>query len=442
MVALRSPFFLPFALLPLLAPRAAANTWYVDADVPLGGDGTSWSRATKVLEKALTAAMVGDEVWVAEGTYHPILRTDRSDPRSATFLVPQAVAVYGGFDGTETSLAQRAGLFATTVLSGELGVVGDPSDDAYHVVTVNNPSGIPPGWTRLDGFTVRDGNADLPGGGVQGGGVFSFNSALIVADCIVTHNSAMQGAAFHAQPGSLRLLRCTVTDNHALSQGGALWGHVLNVLAVHCTFARNSSDAKGGAIYLHSMASAEAGRFVNSLFYENSADTGGAVFLGGGMYASGKATFQSCTFTMNGAVTAGGGLKAVSGATIPAISRLYDCIVWRNSAPQGPGLDGDHTVSHCDVQGGAAGTNNIALDPRFVDVAARDFRLSPSSPCIDAGDNGAVPADALDVDGDGDVVERLPLDLAGQPRFVDDPATPDTGTGSAPLVDLGAFERQ
>ena len=110
------------ASLALAAAAEAQTIWYVDADVPYGGDGTSWARATKVLEKALTVAAVGDQVWVAEGTYVPILRTDAADPRSATFFVPQAVAVYGGFDGTEATLAQRAGLFDTTVLTGDLGV--------------------------------------------------------------------------------------------------------------------------------------------------------------------------------------------------------------------------------------------------------------------------------------------------------------------------------
>lgn len=56
-----------------------------------------------------------------------------------------------------------------------------------------------------------------------------------------------------------------------------------------------------------------------------------------------------------------------------------------------------------------------------------DLRLAPGSPGIDAGDNARVP---VDVD----------TDLAGSPRFRDDPATPDTGLGSPPLVDLGAYE--
>ena len=71
-----------------------------------------------------------------------------------------------------------------------------------------------------------------------------------------------------------------------------------------------------------------------------------------------------------------------------------------------------------------------------------DYRLSAGSPCIDAGGNAAVPADELDLDGDGDFDEPLPFDLDGHPRFVDDPNTPDTGAGEPPIVDMGAYEFQ
>jgi len=56
-----------------------------------------------------------------------------------------------------------------------------------------------------------------------------------------------------------------------------------------------------------------------------------------------------------------------------------------------------------------------------------DYRLSAGSPCIDAGDNTAVPA-------------GITTDLDGDPRFLDVPETPDTGNGDVPIVDMGADE--
>ncbi len=69
-----------------------------------------------------------------------------------------------------------------------------------------------------------------------------------------------------------------------------------------------------------------------------------------------------------------------------------------------------------------------------------DFRLAAGSPCIDAGDNSLVPADAFDLDGDGDTNEPIPIDFDARPRFVDDPFTLDPGIGAPPIVDMGAYE--
>ena len=120
-------------------------------------------------------------------------------------------------------------------------------------------------------------------------------------------------------------------------------------------------------------------------------------------------------------------------------------------------------VAWCDVEGGIDavtvsspgsllwGAGNIDADPRFVDADGpdddpqtlhdNDLRLALRSPCIDAGANASVEPDALDLDGDGNTTEPTPLDLDGAPRFVDVARVPDTGSGTPPLVDLGAWER-
>jgi parallel beta-helix repeat protein len=54
-----------------------------------------------------------------------------------------------------------------------------------------------------------------------------------------------------------------------------------------------------------------------------------------------------------------------------------------------------------------------------------DLRLLAGSPCIDAGDNTAISE---------------VTDLDGKPRFVQDPLTTDTGNGTPPIIDMGAYE--
>jgi hypothetical protein len=55
-----------------------------------------------------------------------------------------------------------------------------------------------------------------------------------------------------------------------------------------------------------------------------------------------------------------------------------------------------------------------------------------------------VPADADDLNANGNKTERIPVDVAGLSRFTNRAATPDTGVADPPLypavVDLGAYE--
>ena len=75
-----------------------------------------------------------------------------------------------------------------------------------------------------------------------------------------------------------------------------------------------------------------------------------------------------------------------------------------------------------------------------------DYHLQAASPCIDAGDNTAVPPDTADLDDDGDTAERIPLDLDANSRFVDFPPPGGTGVADPPdypeIVDMGAYELQ
>jgi hypothetical protein len=91
------------------------------------------------------------------------------------------------------------------------------------------------------------------------------------------------------------------------------------------------------------------------------------------------------------------------------------------------GFSGIATVSYSDVQGGWAGTGNITANPMFLSSPS-DLRLGSGSPAIDSGNNAAVPG-------------GVTTDVAGLPRFFDDPGAANVGAGTPPLVDMGAYER-
>ena len=106
-------------------------------------NGTSWADAFTTLDAALVAAVAGNQVWVAAGTYKPTLGI----VPNSSFTLLSGVQLYGGFVGTETTLGERNYLTNVTTLSGDLNGDDVPtdltmnrSDNAWHVLVVSNGS--------------------------------------------------------------------------------------------------------------------------------------------------------------------------------------------------------------------------------------------------------------------------------------------------------------
>jgi hypothetical protein len=160
---------------------------------------------------------------------------------------------------------------------------------------------------------------------------------------------------------------------------------------------------------------------------------------GGGVCCySSSPTITNCTISRNSADDRGGGGYCDDNSD----PTFANCILWDDTPDEIYVDSASPTVTYSDIQGGWLGDGNIDADPVFADAENGDYRLMPGSPCIDAADNEAVPADEFDLDEDGDTEEPIPFDLDGNPRFVDDPGTEDTGHGEPPIVDMGAYEFQ
>jgi hypothetical protein len=189
-----------------------------------------------------------------------------------------------------------------------------------------------------------------------------------------------------------------------------------NVTVTDCTFSGNMALFGGGL--------AHGGTVTNCVFRGNS-----ALLFGGGMYVANiSPTATHCTFSENSAPN--GHALAIEGVfPFPNGVILTNCILWDGGDETWTDSWATITINYTNVQGGFAGTGNINTDPLFVDPSSGDYRLSPNSPCIDAADNTAVPM-------------GITTDLDGNPRFVDDLGTIDTGNGDAPIVDMGAYEFQ
>jgi predicted outer membrane repeat protein len=435
-------------LLAFLLSEPSAAQLHVNRGNPISGDGSSWAQAFRTLEEAFAVSVPGSEIWVRAGWYTPNLALDLTDRRTRTFNLPVDVRLYGGFDGTETSLAQRAGLFSATVLSGDVGIAGDASDNVYHVVSAQN---LPPtlfAGVVIDGFTIRDGNADGTGPHQDlGGGLYVFNvyGSVKVVNCIFLRNNAVRGGAIGTPLGYLHLRDTRFVRNTA-THGGAIHLRASSLLGYNLVFESNSATNNGGAVFSANQSSANwscvsmprGTVLVNSLFHRNSAGLdGGAVFTRRGsqqgmlIIVSGESNLVNCTFAYNTAGGDGGALSCDPDPNVPARMTVRNSIAFFNYAGgQSAQIHGPAVVSYSNVQGGFAGAGNIAANPLFVNPANLDYALQAASPAIDAGNSGFLLEDLLDLDDDGDPCEPVPLDLRRAPRL------------SNANVDMGAIERQ
>lgn len=230
----------------------------------------------------------------------------------------------------------------------------------------------------LKGFTIRNGFA------TQGGGVYCLGASPTISDCVFINNWG------NSSGGGI----CNMSGSHPK--------------IARCTFIANVGEDFGGGIYNYPGCSPV---ITNCLFIDNSA----GVWNGRDTPATGSPVIVNCTFARNIFF----GIVNYMSSTFVANSILWDTTPFYNTGVT-PG------VLYCNVRGGW-GTNNINADPCFVSTASSNFRLSPGSPCIDAGSNSLVPID-------------MTTDRDNAARFWNDPDTPDTGEGTPPVVDMGAYE--
>lgn len=287
--------------------------------------------------------------------------------------------------GKAVTLRSASGAASTTINGGGLATV----------VTCNMGEGPA---TVLEGFTLTGGN------GFQGGGMLNFLASPTVRNCVFDTNTAFMGGGMHNEGGAPDVSGCRFMGNTGTIGGGM-----------------NNSFASPTV--------------TNSVFSGNQALPFGGGQGGGMNNANSSPVVVNCSFSANQANDGGGMLNSGSSALVS------NCVLWGNTGMMGAAEvastgPGSSMFGYCDVAGsggstmwdpsvGLDGGGNIDADPLFADA---DLRLSPGSPCVDAGDSGAAAGLALDFDG--------------QPRLSDRSDTPDVGLGAAPVVDMGAFELQ
>ncbi len=405
------------------------------------------------IQAAVTAAVNGDSILVSPGVYNEQIDLDNKQVDIISTDGPLMTIIDGsGLNGylvrITGSTSSGSAFSGFTVRNGNGGMrvhEADPlitncvfqsnsiSNNYGGGLAIFNASPLVSSCTFLDNFAII------------GGGIYTEFSNSQIVDCIFTENRGGYGAGAGFVAGAVKVEGAVFEENSANSFAGGAYFNYGSPTVLRSHFTGNSSLG-GGAVY----SSNAALRLQNSRIRGNNSFAGGGVYVAGGNVA----TLVNCLIDGNNS-SQGGGVYLNSASpeivnctiagnqfggiftTFNSFPEVANSIIANNGNDDiwiGVEVYGNgKTKLSYSLVGGAllAGFENgegvqSQVRPGFADA---DFRLGAESPAIDAGNNFLVP-------------EGVSEDLAGNPRFVDDPSTPATGIGKGPIVDLGAYEFQ
>ena len=243
-----------------------------------------------------------------------------------------------------------------TSLSGATNTIIDSQHNGRGFIV----SGSPRTNANIIGFTIQNGQIPYYNGG---GAVLVVTGKCTISSCIIQGVSG--DAGYSGGP----------IDNE---------GNVNDVNVNNCIVLNNFA-ANGCGITLCAVT--------RCLIYDNSA--------GNNPIALAQCNATNCTVYGN----TGGYLPNPWTAGGMSGGNAVNCIFWGNSGYNGQQVYEPTSITYSIVQSGYSGTGNLTSDPQFVNAAANNFNLLPSSPAIDAGD----PATPKDPDGSRADIGALPF---------------------------------
>ena len=347
-----------------------AGIIYVKANGNNKNCGNSWAEAKKTVQAGLNASIPGDEIWVAAGTYQECI-TMRS-----------GVALYGGFEGDESKRSEREPSEYITILDGNQlgGVVTVPEESEDDTI--------------IDGFTIRNGSSAS-----HGGAIYCCDASPIISNNIITKNIAAQnGGAIYCYDSEAQILNNTITNNFAQGSGGAIHCEESETVISNNLIANNDATYRSGGI---ECVDSEA-KITNNTIVVNGGDQGGGIDCNGG---SPVIINNIVAFNYSG-INKGG---------TPTIE--YNCVY------------GNQLFDYSDW---LPGFMDIPEDPIFVNRSGRDYHLSATSPCINAGSNDAISDSDKDIDGQRRIKAKT-VDIGADEYGADAPENVSLIFGSGPI---------
>ncbi|PQJ26951.1 hypothetical protein BSZ35_18685 [Salinibacter sp. 10B] len=333
-------------------PGQAQTIIHVDVDASASGDGTSWGSAYPALQDAFDQANANPgtdvEIWIAEGTYYPDVDNVDNDGDGSTehmadsdtsfTLTRDGVAIYGGFEGNESSRSSRDPSANVVSLSGDIGEDDDvlrPNTDsdndsstptqtdhingtnATHVVLLDGTgSENITSMTILDGVTVTAGKADGTDLKKTGGGLLCNGSGSgkkcspALTNVTMQGNRAVNGGGLSNQGtsggvSSPSLTNSVIRWNVAEELGGGMIGNgsdgTSNPSIDQGEFTNNYSGNDGGGIEMVAFGGEISPTITGTRFEDNITEKFGGAFQSSlWLGATANPHFTNCEFVGNG----------------------------------------------------------------------------------------------------------------------------------------------
>ncbi|WP_052467176.1 T9SS type A sorting domain-containing protein [Psychroserpens damuponensis] len=240
------------------------TVYYVNANATGNNGGSSWADAFTTINDALSNALLNDEIWVSSGVY------TSATAASVLTLDLENLKIYGGFDGTELTLADRdlTKVFTdnATIISGDINgddIEGDfatnKTDNATALVSLEADHVIFDGFVLQNTYTsgsspVIATNSNITDFTLKNTWITenysegllldwrNFSGDLVVENVAITNNATNNGV---------------VLLEHSASNSDALTSHWSNIL-----FADNIYNSDFGAIWFRRSSSSNGNRSI------------------------------------------------------------------------------------------------------------------------------------------------------------------------------------
>ncbi|SDC34389.1 beta strand repeat-containing protein [Niabella drilacis] len=381
-----------------------AGVVYVKPIASGNGSGSGWDDATSDLHTAIHTAGVA-KVFVAAGHYYV---------GSASFIMKNNVAVYGGFDPAHNIKTLSDHRIMPDPAHPAQGSVLDGQGARPVIWNVFNAATAMNNTAVLDGFTITNGKSGENG---TGGGIYNEYASPTLVNLVISNNKANYGGGTYNKNSSPKMEHIRITGNSAQWDGGGIYNKASAPSMINVAIMNNKANYGGGVFN----QTAPAPGMVNVLITGNSSNNDA-----GGMYNDDQAipVLTNTTIAGNNAALQGKAIYNRNASVALYNSIVYGSIAGAAYTAQFSLIEGSNSTADGNIDATAVTPGDI-----FVNPLAGDYTLKAGSKAINGGSNqhywniinGGAPLPPL-----GDAAWGT--DLAGNPRLA----------GSA--IDPGAFE--